>query len=119
MTILKGDEGGLIFRANDMNSKFYYFRIGRDGIYSLNISKDDKHSTPIAFDTSAAIKRGVGQTNVVTVIAKGPTIYLYINKHYVSSTTDKSYNAGKIGVFAGDNRNATDVAFNNARVWQL
>jgi len=119
MTILKGDEGGLIFRANDTNSKYYYFRIGRDGIYSLNISKDDKHSTPIAFDSSTAIKTGVGQMNLITVIAKGSAIYLYINKHFVSSTTDKSYNAGKIGVFAGDNRNATDVAFNNARVWQL
>jgi hypothetical protein len=119
MTIIKGDEGGLIFRANDMNSKYYYFRIGRDGIYSLNVSKDDKHSTPIAFDSSPTIKTGAGQMNLITVIAKGSTIYLYINKHFVNSTTDKSYSMGKIGVFAGDNRNATDVAFNNARVWQL
>ena len=43
VTIVKGDEGGLIFRADDAASKFYYFRIGRDGFYGLNVSKDDKN----------------------------------------------------------------------------
>jgi hypothetical protein len=119
MTIVKGDEGGVIFRGNDAASKFYYFRVGRDGIYTLNVSKDDKNSAPILFDTSSAIKTGAGQTNQLRVVAQGHNIYLYINQQFVGSTSDPSYNAGEIGVFAGDNQHATDVAFSNARVWPL
>jgi hypothetical protein len=119
VTIVKGDEGGLIFRGNDKSSKFYYFRIGRDGFYSLNVSKDDKNSTPLLYDASSAIKKKAGDTNLLTVIARGKEIYLFINKQFVAGTTDGSYSAGEIGVFAGNNGNATDVAFSNVRVWSL
>lgn len=119
MTIAKGDEGGLIFRANDAASKYYFFRIGRDSIYSLTVSKNETNSTPIIYDTSPAIKTATGQTNTLTVIARSKNIYLFINKQFVASTTDGSYGAGNIGIFAADNANATDVAFKNARVWTL
>jgi hypothetical protein len=119
MTILKGDEGGLIFRANDAASQFYYFQVGRDGTYSLNISKDDKHSTSIALDNSSAIKTAAGQMNLLTVVARGNNIYLYVNKQFVGGVNDGTYASGEIGVFAGDTNNATDVAFSNARVWIL
>lgn len=119
MTIVKGDEGGLIFRGNDKTSKFYYFRIGRDGFYSLDVSKDDKNSTPLLYDTSSAIKKKAGEQNTLTVIARGKQIYLYINKQFVAATTDSSYSSGEIGVYAGNNGNETDVAFSNVRVWSL
>jgi hypothetical protein len=119
MTITKGDEGGLIFRANDTTSKFYDFRVGRDGFYGLNVSKDDKNSTPLLYDTSSAIKTAAGQTNTLTVIARGKDIYLYINQQFVASTSDGSYSSGEIGVFAGNNGNDTDVAFSNVNVWTL
>ncbi|HLI89819.1 MAG TPA: hypothetical protein VKV37_14100 [Ktedonobacteraceae bacterium] len=119
MTIVKGDEGGLIFRANDAASKFYLFRIGRDGYYSLNISKDNDHNTPIAFDSTQAIKTGLGQPNLLTVVAQGKNIYLYINKQFVGSAVDSTYAGGKIGVFAADHTAVTDVAFTNVRVWTL
>jgi hypothetical protein len=119
MTIVKGDEGGLIFRANDATSKFYLFRIGRDGYYSLNVSKDSDHNMPIAFDSTTAIKTSLGQPNLLTVVAQGKNIYLYINKQFVGSAVDSTYTGGKIGVFAADHTAATDVAFTNARVWTL
>ena len=119
MTIVKGDQGGLIFRANDAISHFYSFRVSSDGMYSLYLSKDDHHSTPLLYDTSSLIKTGSGTTNRLTVIAKGSNMYLYINKQYVSSLNDATCISGEIGVFAGDNNNATDVAFNNVRVWTI
>ncbi len=119
MTITKGDEGGLIFRADDAASKFYYFRVGRDGYYGLNVSKNDKSSTSLIYDTSSAIKTGAGQTNLLSVVARGKNIYLYINQQFVASTSDSSYSSGAIGVFAGNNGNNTDVAFSNVRVWTL
>jgi hypothetical protein len=119
ISIIKGDEAGLIFRANDANSEFYVFRIGRDGNYALYISKDAKNSVPIAEDSSPAIKTGPGQVNTLAVIAQGSNIYMYINKQFAASVNDGTYAAGEIGVFAGDNTNATEVAFSNVRVFSV
>jgi hypothetical protein len=119
VNIVKGDQAGLIFRANDASSKFYVFRIGRDGNYALYLSKDAKNSVPIAEDSSSVIKTGLGQINILTVIAQNSNIYLYINKQFVGSVNDGTYASGEIGVFAGDNTNATEVAFSNIRVWNL
>jgi hypothetical protein len=119
VNIVKGDQAGLIFRANDASSKFYVFRIGRDGNYALYLSKDAKNSVPIAEDSSLVIKTGLGQINILTVIAQNSNIYLYINKQFVGSVNDGTYASGEIGVFAGDNTNATEVAFSNIRVWNL
>ncbi len=118
MTILKGDGGGLVFRADDANAKFYLFRITHDGLLTLLVTSDSKTNTPLVDDTSPAIKKGA-QTNLVTIIARGSNIYMYVNKQYVGSTSDSSYSSGKIGVFADDTGAATDVAFSNAQVWQL
>jgi len=119
MTIVKGDQGGLIFRANDTLSQFYSFRVSSDGTYSLYLSKDDRHSTPLLYDASSFIKPDSGGTNLLTVIAKGSNLYLYVNKQCVGSLNDATYNSGKIGVFAGDNNNATDVAFRNVQIWKI
>ncbi len=119
MSILKGDEGGLIFRANDVTNQFYIFRVGHDGTYTLLVTRDNQHNTPILDDKSAAIKTGFGQINLLTVIAQGNNIFLYINKQFVASTTDGSYTRGEIGVFAGNGGHPTDVAFSNIRVWAL
>jgi hypothetical protein len=118
MTILKGDGGGLVFRADAANAKFYLFRITHDGLLTLLVTSDSKTNTPLVDDTSAAIKKGA-QTNLVTVIARDSNIYLYVNKQYVDSVSDSTYSAGKIGLFADDTDAATDIAFNNVNVWQL
>jgi hypothetical protein len=119
LTILRGDEGGLIFRSNDTNTKFYAFRIGRDGIYSLFVVKDSSHSLSLAYDNSTAIKTGAGQSNTLTIIARGSNFYLYINQQFVGTASDGSYGTGEIGIFASDTSSNTDVAFSNVKVWTL
>lgn len=119
MTMNKGDEGGIVFRADDQNAKFYLFTVGHDGTYALYLSKDNNHNMSIAYGNSSLINKNYGQANTLTVIAKGSTIYLYINKQYVSSVTDSTYTSGKVGIFASDNTNNTDVSFTNAEVWKL
>jgi len=115
----KGDQAGLVFRANDATSQFYIFSISKAGMYSLIVSKDDRHSTPLIDDTSQAIKTGSGQINMLTIIAQGAIIDLYINKQFVNSVHDNSYTSGEIGVFAGNTGDITDAAFNRVRVWNL
>jgi hypothetical protein len=119
MTIDKGDGGGLVFRANSTSSKFYIFSIVRDGTYGLLISLDDNHSNPLTYGNSSAIHTNLNQTNLLTVIARGSYIYLYVNKQYAGSVTDNTYTSGQIGVFGADNANPTDVAFSHIQIWNL
>ena len=121
MTINQGDEGGLVFRSNSNTdiAQYYLFSINQNGTYRLVVSKDSSHNTTLAQDSSPAIKTGINQTNLIAVVAKGSTLYLYINKQYIGSVSDSSYSSGLLGVFASDSSTTTDVSFKNAQVWQL
>ncbi len=121
MTINQGDEGGLVFRGNNNSdlAQFYLFSINQKGTYRLDVSKDTTHNTSIAEDTSTAIKTGTGQNNTLAVVAKGGTLYLYINKQYIGSASDNTYSSGLLGVFASATTATTDVSFTNAKVWAL
>ncbi len=118
MTIVNGDAGGLLFRANSSATKFYAFQIASDGSYFLILVQGPSQNTTLLAGNSPVIKQHSGQ-NLVTVIARGSTIYLYVNKQYIGSATDSTYTSGQIGVFAVDHSNPTDVAYSNAQVWNL
>jgi zinc-ribbon domain len=118
MTILEGDGGGLVFRANEANLQLYLLRISPAGLVGISVSRDRKTTTPLLDDSSSAIKTG-SQTNLVTLIARNSVLYIYINKQFVDTISDTTYSAGEIGVFAYDTNKGTDVAFNDASVWTL
>lgn len=119
LTMVEGDEGGLMVRSDDTNNHFYIFSIARDGTYRFYVVKDSNNSLSLVDDTSSIIKTGAGQSNMLTVIAQGTTFYLYINQQYVASASDASFASGEVGVAASDTTNNTDVAFTNATVWTL
>lgn len=119
MTIIRGDYGGLIFRAKSTASKFYVFRLESDGIYDLFVSQDNNHTTELSYGNSPAIHKYAGHSNLLAVVARGNNMYLYINKQYVSTVSDDTYKSGQIGVFAEDHTNPTDVAFSNLQIWKL
>jgi hypothetical protein len=119
MTINKGDIGGLIFRADSQNAKFYRLLVDHTGSYGLLVTKDSKTSTPLADGSAPSFNTNYGQSNTLAVVARGANIYLYINKQYVGSISDSTYASGQIGVFAGDTANNTDVSFTNTQVWKL
>lgn len=121
MTITQGDEGGLLFRADPTNSKFYLFRVSQSGAYDLFLYVDNQgtHAKNLLSNSTSLIKSGLNQNNTITVVARGGAIYFYINGQYLDSVNNNMFPSGKIGVFGESNTNATDVAFSNARVWQL
>jgi len=120
MTIVKGDGGGLFFR-DDGKGNGYYFFIGQNGTYEFGIYNNcpgnncAQHKLKAAEDT--AINTGLNQSNLVAVVAKGSTIELYMNNHHIDSVSNSSYSGGRIGVFASDLNNPTEVVFSNAKVW--
>jgi hypothetical protein len=118
MRLLQGDGGGLVFRSNATSGTGYLFFIDRDGNYSLMLS-DGRQANAIIGGPTTAIHTALNQDNLLTVIARGQTITLYINKQFVGSAQDSSFSAGQIGVFAIDLGHKTDAAFSNLQAWVL
>lgn len=120
VTILKDYEAGIIFRANDPEPSAYFFAISYNGLYALNIAEGPQHGAILAFGRSPAIKVGLNQPNLLSVMAHGNDIDLFINKQFVKSVQDETYAAGAIGLVADNTiRVPSDTAFNNAQVWNL
>lgn len=123
MTILQGDYGGIIFRANETSTKYYYFRVSKDGAFDLSVSRDTNPThdqTLTSGIASSIIATGLKQPNLVAVLVSRNTIYLYVNQKFLAQVQDNTYQSGQIGVFGGDfaSRSA-DVAFNVAKVWKI
>ncbi len=122
MTIVQGDYGGIIFRADGANSKYYYFRIGKDGAYDLTASHDTtfSHDQLLKSGNAPSLIKTGNQTNLVAVVAKGSNLYLYVNQKFLAQVSDNTYKSGQIGVFGGDFASkSADVAFTNAQVWTI
>jgi pSer/pThr/pTyr-binding forkhead associated (FHA) protein/tetratricopeptide (TPR) repeat protein len=121
MQILKGDCGGLIFRADANNGKLYLFDVCQDGSYSLYLYRNFSGTTAktLGSGSSAAITTGLNQTNVLAVVAQGTALDLYVNNQKIDSVSDGTYSHGQIALAADASNDPTEVAFNNARVWTL
>lgn len=111
MTNLGGDGGGLIIRSTNANGD--RVRIAADGTFDIvNSASPLQASSP-----NTAIHTGYHVTNLVTLIARGSQIYLYINRQFIVNVTDTSTSCGQIGVMSVDFGSSADVAFSNAEVW--
>jgi eukaryotic-like serine/threonine-protein kinase len=117
--VIKGDCGGLIFRADSSTSSLYLFEVCRDGSFSLYLYKGSAHSTLLAHGASPAIEPGLKQVDVLAVVAQGSTIALYANKKRIASVRDSSYSQGQIGLVADAFNDQTEVVFSNARLWTM
>ncbi len=73
----------------------------------------------MAYGNSPAIKQGLGQVNLIAVVANANSITLYVNNVQVDHVNDSACRIGNLGFIAEDNQNATEVVYNKARVWQI
>ncbi len=121
MQILKGDCGGLIFRADANSGKLYFFEVCQDGTYSLSLYRSFSGATAktLVSAFSTAIATGLNQTNVLAIVAQGSTLDLYVNNQKIDSVSDGTYSHGQIALAADAFNDPTEVAFNNAKVWTL
>jgi len=123
-TITQGYIIGLIFRADTISSKLYVFAISSNGVYVLESGQSSglsgNNAKILAGASSTTINTGLNQSNLLTVIARGNTIYLYVNKQYLTSVSDSTSSSGTIGVMGENTQNGSvDVAFSNIQVWKL
>ena len=122
VTIVKGDIGGISFRTDNTNANSYFFGIGQNGDYVLrtsnNCPSNNCNVSELRRGTSAVIKTGLNQSNLVAVVASGSTIDLYVNHQKIDRVIDSTYSQGQIGVAALDvNSSSTEVVFRDAKIW--
>ena len=125
MTILSGDGGGFIFR-NNTNAQ-YRLHITLDGTFDL---VDQTNIGPNGF--SPAIRKGLKQTNRVTIIAQQHLISVYINGQLILKVAGRSpsinglpagnmngnpSNYGTVALMANDDNDPTEVHFENIEIF--
>jgi hypothetical protein len=121
MKIISGSAGGILFRADDVNSKFYYFRLKIDGAYRVYSyqGRSASQSRLLQEGYVQNFHTGLGQTNLIATIANGTNIFLYVNKQFIAGVSDTDHSYGKIGMFASAFTKPTEVIFSNVQVWKL
>ncbi len=119
MQTIKGDGGGIVFRADTSTNKLYGFDVYQDGSYQLYREDNDTTFITLKKGSSPAITPGLNQTNLLAVVAQGSTLTVYVNHQQIASVTDPTYNHGQLGVEAAPKNHPTEVVFNNAKVWTL
>ncbi|GAC1462919.1 MAG: hypothetical protein PVSMB2_27430 [Ktedonobacteraceae bacterium] len=120
MTFLQGIYGGILFRSDPGNFKYYLLRFNRStGQYNLYLylDKQAKNAKTLLEGTSVAFKTDMKQANLIAVLVRGKTIMLYVNSTYVDAVNDGTFASGQIGVFAEDNQEAAEISFEQAQVW--
>ncbi len=127
MVINSGSVGGVVFRANvtsSTNVGVYLFSITTGGKYILGLIQGTASGSTATKDLgsnqSSTINTASAAVNELGVVARGSTIYLFINKHYVAQVTDAALTTGMLGVFGGTQSDSnSDVSFTDLQVWQL
>jgi hypothetical protein len=118
ISIISGNCGAIIFRANVSLHQYYYFRICQDGSYQFLLYTQTGYATKTFInDSSPYIHTGLGALNLIAVVAMSNTFTLYINHQLINSVQDSTYSQGQIGLVADNDNSPTEVAFSNAKVW--
>jgi len=89
------------------------------GIFNTYSLWQEKNSNrPLANGSTSQIHTGLGQSNIIAVVANGDELDLYVNQQKVASAKDNSFYHGRITVYAfGSRPNSCDVVYHNAKVW--
>ena len=121
MRVTTGDAGGLIVRANALNTQSYLFVVGLDGTYNVYYfpGNPKQRAQTLAEGYSDRIQTGPNQDNILGVVASGTSLDFYINKKYITSVIDDRRSSGLIGVLANNYTHTTEVVYTHAQVWKL
>lgn len=115
--------GGLLFRADENNNKFYRLSIDTNGNYFILAIVDSTgtggNARKLKEGTASSFSTGLGSTNTLGIVANGDSYSFYVNQQLVTSFTDGTYTHGQIGFDADYGTSATELVFTNVKVWQL
>jgi len=102
----------------------YYFAItgaGEYGIGRYTLTDDVLLTNDGQWGSSDAVQSGLSSYRIGADCASDGTLTLYVDGQQVDSVNDTTYSSGYVGLFtwSGEERNATDVTFDNFVVTSL
>ncbi len=118
MNMVQGDVGGIVFRGDDVNTKFYSFVFSQTGEYVLFLYTQEG-TKPQTLQDSTAQSFKPHQANDLGVVARGNQISLYVNGQKLISINNGTFTSGQIGTIVYDLNGPAEAVFTNAKVWQL
>jgi len=119
MRIDLGDCGGLTIRSDTSYANLYLYEVCQNGSYYFHKYTSNSSSTSLTRGSATAINQGLGQLNVIAVVANGSTFDLYINRQKIDTANDNAYSQGIFGLIASAYTNPTAVTYQDARVWAI
>ncbi|WP_376797373.1 hypothetical protein [Thermogemmatispora sp.] len=121
MTIVQGDQGGLLFRGADIDhEKYYLFQVSTAGLYTLFAYTGGNEAQELTRGLALSYQRGLGETNLLALVARGSSLTIYLNREPVLRINDGRYRAGQLALLAVPfvrGGQVTDVAYRNLKVW--
>jgi transcriptional regulator with XRE-family HTH domain len=133
ITVLKGDSGGLVFRAKRPSPNWdvitsrlpidiwgqYNFYLASANV-PCHLSKDASNPN-YCHSPLGTITYGLDVTNTITVIIFGSQVYFYANGIFIdqAEAPASSPSTGFLGVFATGIQATADVAFSQFRIWNI
>ncbi|GCE27193.1 hypothetical protein KDA_26770 [Dictyobacter alpinus] len=120
VSILQGNPGeaGLLLRANSEGSSYYFFHVGSNGSYALDLYQSDNQGKILLQGLSDAITPGLQQTNQLMILAHQDSLTILANGHYLGAISDDTLTSGKIGVAVINNGTPIDATFSDVKVWK-
>jgi len=124
LTTVKGSGGGIIFRANPKDGKWYFFTINSEGEYDLYLYESIKSATSLRYKTDPTIIHPkMNKPDWLAVVAQQQDIYLCVNdrcfwKQFVGNTSP-TYSSGDVGLLVANSQAPTDIVFDKAQVWEI
>ena len=123
MQIKSGDAGGIIFRDDKKRTDFYYLYLSTTGTYTLNYWANGTGSTvdKLMLGVSGDFYHDQVQkrVSVVTLLARGSDLSIYIDDKYVDHIDDNRRGSGRIALTAHKLLNDTEVLYKQVHVWTL
>ncbi|WP_201369465.1 hypothetical protein [Ktedonobacter robiniae] len=113
------DRAGLLFRVDSTGNQYYFFSIGMDGTYSLDLYQESGPGQNLLNGRNADITQGLGQSNQLVVLAQGTTFYLFANDTFLGGASDSTLKSGRLGVAVVQSGIPIDASFSNVKVWKL
>ena len=123
ISFVSGHSGGLVFRANSQTDEEYQFRVSTDGTYILKkLVKDNAgqlQTQTLYSGSSSVVSTAANAQNLVAVLVQGDNISIFVNKHYLHSVSDTTYQSGQVGVYVDSDAGSVEAIFKNVQVWSL
>jgi hypothetical protein len=131
MTIIAGSCGEIDYLQangdhfpNGTTEDYYNIGVCSDGSYFLYFHLSNSQETFGNNSFSSKFKSGLNQTNLIAMVATSHSLILYVNNKIIDTIQDDGINYsnsqnGNLYLGVQSQRDTTEVAFQNVRVWTL